>query len=510
MKRIVLALVAAVLAAASVSGSALAQKSKDTLRIPLADGETALDAYLLPGSFNNVWEPSVFDNLLGFDPKEGDFAPLLAKSWSHPEPSIYEYVLRDDLKWHDGQKVTADDVVYTIDYLIDPKVKLRFKSSWNWVKSVEKLGPLKIRITSKSPVPDGMMWMAFNTPIFPKHLHEPLADKQQFGANPVGTGPLRVIKLDRNAGILAEKNPDFKSMPTKQAATIGKFIAEPIPDPGTLVAKFMVGEVDVARDVSGDQVQALIDSGKAEFTLSPPALGYSFIGFPSVGWQNVKALGDPRVRLAIIKAIDRKALVVAQYGQIGKDIEPVEGLCSKEQLGCGYTKLTPEYDPAGAKKLLAEAGYADGFDVGVSTFPSGMGEATAISGMLRAVGIRASVRPHGTAARLQQMAQGRVDIGYYGWNGGGMFEVSGQLVRHFLTKEYDDPVLVKMAEDTTTMMNDAERRVAVAKVMDYANERSYLFPMSPNRVIFTHTKEVKLNASGLRTGQVNPHEFGWK
>jgi len=509
MKRFVFTLVAAALVT-SVAGAASAQKSKDTLRFPLADGETALDAYLLPGSFNNVWEPSVFDNLLGFDPKKGDYAPLLAKSWSQPQPDVYEYELRDDVKWHDGQAFTADDVVYTINYLIDPKVKLRFKSSWEWIKSVEKLGPLKVRITSRSPRPDGMMWMAFNTPIFPKHLHEPLTDKQQFGARPVGTGPLRVLKLDRNAGITAEKYAGFKSMPTKHAATIGKFLSEPIPDPGTLVAKFMVGEVDVARDVSGDQVQALIDQGRAEYTLSPPALGYSFIGFPSVGWQNVKALADPRVRLAIIKAIDRQALVVAQYGKIGKDIHPVEGLCSKEQLGCGYTKLTPAYDPEGAKKLLAEAGYADGFDVGISTFPSGVGEATAISGLLRAVGIRASVHPHGTAARLQQMAQGKVDIGYYGWNGGGMFEVSGQLVRHFLTKEYDDPVLVKMAQDTTTMMNDAERREAVAQVMDYANDKSYLFPISPNRVIFTHTKEVKLNASGLRTGQVNPHEWGWK
>jgi hypothetical protein len=83
-------------------------------------------------------------------------------------------------------------------------------------------------------------------------------------------------------------------------------------------------------------------------------------------------------------------------------------------------------------------------------------------------------------------------------------------VRHFLSKEYDDAVLTKMAKATSYMMDDAARRVEVAKVMDYANEKAYLFPMVSNRVIFVHTKDVKLNASGIRAGQVNPHEFGWK
>jgi peptide/nickel transport system substrate-binding protein len=510
MKRFVLALAVAVSAAAFVASPAFAQKSKDTLRFPLNDAEAGLDPYLIPGSFNNTWEASVFDNLLGFDPKKVDFVPLLAKSWTQPEPTVYEYELRDDVKWHDGQPFTADDVVYTINYLIDPKVPLRFKGNWAWIKSVEKLGPYKVRITSKAPAPDGMMWMAFNTSIFPKHIHDALANKADFAGKPIGTGPLKIAKIDKNTGIVVERNADFKTVAGKKASGVGRVVSEPVPDFGTLTAKFLIGEVDVARDLPADQIVALRDSGKAEFTLSAPTLGYSFLGFPTVGAQNVKALADPRVRLAMIKAIDRDAVVRATFGDLAKDMTPVEGLCAKEQLGCGYTKLTPAYDPAGAKKLLAEAGYADGFDVSISCFPSGQTEVTAITGMLRAVGIRATVRTHPTAARLQMMASGKVDIGYYGWNGGGMFEVSGQIVRHFLSKEYDDPILTKMAEDTMTMMNDAERRVAVAKVMDYANEKSYLFPMVSSRVSFTHTHEVALDTSEIRATQVNPHDFAWK
>ena len=503
-------ILASAFAVALTASPVFAQKSKDTLRFPLSEAESGLDPYLLPGSFNNTWEPSVWDNLLGFDSKKVQFVPLIAKSWSQPNATTYEYELRDDIKWHDGEALDADDVVHTLNYIIDPKVNLRYKSNWTWLKSVEKLGSHKIRITAHSPVPDGMMWMAFNTSIFPEHIHGPLADKQAFAGRPIGTGPLKIAKIDKNTGIVAEKNPLYKTSPAKQAAAFGRIVAEPLPDVGTVVAKFLVGEVDVTRDVPPDQAKALLDSGRAEFTLSPPALGYSFMGFPTQGAQNVKALGDPRVRLAIVKAIDRKTLVKAQYGDIGKDLKPAEGLCSKEQLGCGYTKMVPDYDPAGAKKLLAEAGYADGFDVAISTFSSNVTEVTAVTGMLRAVGIRATVRTHPTAARVKELSQGKVDIGYYGWSGGGMFEVSSQIVRHFLSKEYEDPQLVNIANATSTMMDDSARRIEVAKVMDYAHDNAYLYPMVPNRVIFTHTKEVKLLATDLRSGQVNPHEFGWK
>ncbi len=488
---------------------ALAQKSKDTLRYPLSESETALDPYLLPGPFNNGWELSVWDSLLSFDSKGVKFAPLLAKSWSQPDDTTYEFELRDDVVWHDGQKLDAGDIVYTINYLIDPAVKLRYKSNWAWIQSVEKLSDHKVRIKSKAPVPDGMMWMAY-TSIYPEHIHGPMADKQAFGAKPIGSGPLKIARIDKNTGIVADKNASFRTTGAKQAASIGRFVSEPVPDAGTLVAKILTGGVDLARDLPADAVTSLKDSGQFEFTLAPETLAYTFIGFPTAGAQNVKALGDIRVRQAILKAIDRKQLVEAQYGQIGKSMAPHDGLCSKEQLGCGYTKAVPAYDPAGAKKLLAEAGYADGFDVVISTFPTNQVESTALSGMLRAIGIRATVRTHLPAARVQMLSQGKVDIGYYGWSGGGMFDVSPQIVRHFLSKEYDDAELTQMAASAMGITEDAGRRKAISTVLDTAYERAYAFPMVPIRAVYVHTKDVELKNKDIRAGTINAHEFSWK
>jgi peptide/nickel transport system substrate-binding protein len=489
---------------------ALAQKAKDTLRYPIGSGESALDPYLAPSLFNETWEGSIFDNLLGFNPEKGEFLPLIAKSWSQPNPTTYEYELRTDVKWHDGQPFTADDVVYTLSYLIDPKVNLRYKSNWGWLKSVEKLGPAKVRVIAKYPAPDAMMWMVYGTPMFPAHIHGPLADKLAFGSQPVGTGPYKMVKIDKNTGIVAEKNPYFVATPSKRAASIGRVIAEPIPDVGTLVAKMLTGEADLARNLPIDQTVALRDSGRFDMTLAPPNLAQSFIGFPTSGWQNVKALGDARVRLAIVKAIDRKALINLKYGSVSEGAKPLDGLCFKEQLGCDYTRPVPDYDPAGAKKLLEEAGYKDGFDVTISTFPNAIAEVTAVAGMLRAIGVRASVYQHPPTQRLQLLREGKMEIGYYTWNGGGMFEVSPQNVRFFLGKDYDDPELLKLAEASNATMNGPERNKISAKLYDMANEKAYAFGMLPARAVFAHTKDLKMDKIGMRATEINPHDFMWK
>ena len=496
-------------ALALIAAPALAQKAKDTMRLPFAEPASTMDTYLNPGVISNVWGPSVYDHLLGFNGKEGKFVGHLAKSWAQPSPTIYEYELHEDVLWHDGQKFTADDVVYTLNYLIDPKVNLRYKAYWNWIDKVEKLGPYKLRITSKQPVPDGMMWMVFRTPVYPKHIHEPLANKQDFGAKPIGTGPYKILSFDKNTGIAAEKYKDYRERPVKPGAKIGRVHAEFIPDMGTQVAALLTDKADIVADLPADQAVDLLKSGRFEVSLSPPALGYTFLGFPSAG-QN-KALADVRVRNAVIKAIDRKALVKVQYGDLAtSDMQPPDALCSKEQLGCGYNKVPPAFDPAGAKKLLAEAGYGDGFDMVISCFPPSAAMATAISGMLRAVGIRATVRTHPIAQRVQMISDGKIEAGLYTWAASTIYEVSPQIARHFQSKEYDDPELTKMAEATLIMMDDAARRREVAKVFDLAVDKAYAFPMTPTRASYTHTKDIRLTATDLRATEVNPHEFGWK
>jgi peptide/nickel transport system substrate-binding protein len=501
---------AALMAIVLTTAPTLAQKSKDTLRFPVFDPDAGIDTYTMPSSFANVWGPSAYDTLLNFDPDKQVFVGHLAKSFKQVDPVTYDLEIRDGVKWHDGQAFTADDVVYTLTYLTDPKVTLRYKAYWQWVKSVEKTGPHSVRIVAKIAAPDSLMYLAMRTPMYPKHAHGAAVNKIDFATKPVGTGPLRIIQVDKNSGIVGEKYKDYVASPVKRASGVGRVVAQPIKDYGTLTATLMVQGADVAVDIPPDQADALVKSGNFEVTLGPPSTSYYFLGFPSTAWENNKALADVRVRRAILMAVDRDALVKVKYGPLASQLKPDEGLCSKAQLGCGFTKPAYAYDPAGAKKLLIEAGYADGFDVTISAFPINATEAQAVSGMLRAVGIRASVRTHPTAQRQQLISDGKVEIGNYGWSGGGMFDVAGQLGRHVESNDYGDPELAKLAEAIPTIMDDAKRREAAAKVFDRITDMAYAEVTDPNRPVFVHTKEVVLNARSIRAEQVNPHEFGWK
>jgi len=492
---------------------ALAQKSKDTLRYPLTNSESALDPYLVTGSYANTWAPSVFDTLLDYDSKERIWRGHLAKAWAQPTPTTFEFELRDDVKWQDGQPFDADDVVHTINYLIDPKVNLRYKATWSWIESAEKLSKYKVRVTAKRALPNGLMQLVARTMIFPNHLHAPLANKQEFGTRPIGTGPYRIVKIEKNTGILAERYEGYLANPAKPRPDIGRIIAEPIPEMGTLVAALLTDRADVAEDIPSDQAMSLRDSGRFEISMTPPNMSYTFIGFPTTSWDRVKPLADVRVRTAIMKAIDRKALAITEFGDYSKDVQPAESICNKEQLGCGYTKLVPAFDPVGARKLLAEAGYADGFDVAISCFraPDSIATTTVIAGMLRQVGIRATVNSHTTAQRVQMIREGKLDMVYHTWDGGAVFEVSQNIARHFLSDEYADPVLSKMASESFSIMDDSERRKSVAKVIDYATDNAYLFAMLPNDHALTHSKDVRLiNPGVIRATRVSMHEFAWK
>jgi hypothetical protein len=100
-----------------------------------------------------------------------------------------------------------------------------------------------------------------------------------------------------------------------------------------------------------------------------------------------------------------------------------------------------------------------------------------------------------------------------GWSGGASFEVSPQIVRHFLSNDYDDQPMNVEASKTLPIIDDAQRRIAVGKVFDQITEKAYAFPMTPSPEIYTHTKEVRLLAAPemMHPAQTFPvHEFGWK
>ena len=212
---------------------ALAQKSADILRFPLNDPIQVLSYYLDPKTETILTSDAVYDCLIGYNEDKGTYEPLLAKSWVRINSTTLEFELRDDVKWHDGKPFTADDVVYTFEWLTDPKTQLRFKSYWEWVEKAEKLGPYKVRLTAKQPTPYDLARLAFLTTIVSKHAHGAAVDKFAYGRKPIGTGMYKANFVDPQRGIELVRNRDYKhGGSVKPPSNIGKISFRQIPRTG--------------------------------------------------------------------------------------------------------------------------------------------------------------------------------------------------------------------------------------------------------------------------------------
>ena len=484
------------LASASAINQASAQKSKDTLRhlqdLPIA----TVDNYYDPRPEVQFMTEAAYDNLIIFDFNKNDFAPSLAKSWKTVNDTTYEFVLRDDIKWSDGQPFTADDVVYTVNWWIDPKVKLRFKANWAFIERAEKVGPHTVRIITKEPTPHALAQLTAQSSIMPQHVHGKLENTETFGAKPVGTGPYRITQVDKNRGVIGELRPDYPHGGTvKRKPTIGRFEVRGVGDTGTQVAEFLTGNIDLIRNVSVDQAEDLKkDKRFAATGVDPSAITYFLLDMK--GRSGNKALTDVRVRQAINHAIDTGPLQQLTGGKI-LDLKRPAAFCVQQQRGCGFSATQPKYDPALAKKLLAEAGYADGFEMEIVARPGG-GEtlAKAMTGQLRAVGIRASANIVSFAAYRKIQEEGKQQALVSGWGGGNVPDVSSSLAFLFEPGGRDyhgNQKWFDLAQAASKEMDDAKRRNIVKQLADEVTEQGYMTMVSTSPTIFAHSADIVID-----------------
>ena len=168
---------------------AAAQKSKDEMRVAINDMFPVIDHYVFPQDEAAIWYRMLYSPLITFYEHAQKFIPAIAKSWKEVKPGVFEFDLREDVVFSSGNKLTADDVVYTINLFADPKSKIRFKTRYDWMEPVEKLGPYKVRIKSKNPSPGDLSTLAYRSKIYDKTVHEKLEKYEDYGrVSGSGTG----------------------------------------------------------------------------------------------------------------------------------------------------------------------------------------------------------------------------------------------------------------------------------------------------------------------------------
>ncbi len=486
--------------------SATAQKSQDTVRLAIQDMFAGLDSYEYPTSEASQFHRDIYESVIAYDSRTGKYVPVLAKSWTRVAPNEIEFELRDDVKFHSGNPLTADDAIYTWTFFADPAAKLRSPSRYNWVDKVEKLGPYKLKVIGKQPFADDIDTIANYFNVFDSKVHKSIADPLEYGRTSAsGTGPYKLVSLD-NRGVMLERYDAYKG----PLRAVSKRIAGiAIPDEQTRIAQLLTGGIDVIRNISTDNAKSLAANPNVAIT-NVKGGDIIYITTDAMGRSENKALTDARVRKAFFMAIDRDT-IIKQLLPGGGVVEQMDAICFKWVVNCAYSSKVTGYDPAGAKKLLAEAGFPNGFDLQLSVWDPVKFIAEAVSGDLRKVGIRATVQsmPLATYVRLRGRGELTSFIGTYPIAGQpnlvNLFDLFFLADRDY----YNDDLIMSSYKQAVQELDETKRKAIYEKALNRINEMNYIYPFSSLPAAFAHSKDVKIVDNYYSPYMVDVNDLVW-
>ncbi len=350
-----------------------------TIRIAYPAAVATLDpAKFRVGGLEYNYAHCVFNRLTAQDNKL-QVVPELATSWEATEDlKVWTFHLRDGVKFHNGKPFTSADVLFTYSRLKDKEVASVLRAALGVVDKIEAIDPLTVRFTLSSPYSDlAAVTAQYQAQILTESAMDTLTTK------PVGTGPFRFVEYRPGDQLVVEKNPDYfiPGSPKVDGA-----IMRIIPEYTTAVAALESGAIDIVYDLPPEQLDILKDSkvSRIEEVASGSWLGVIFN-------NAFKPFDDPRVREAFTKIIDRQAFTdIAMFGHGSPTVTPIPPAHPFFRADL----LAPP-DIPGAKKLLAEAGFANGMAIDMY-FPNGspVNErlATAFRDAAKQVGITVSLR----------------------------------------------------------------------------------------------------------------------
>ena len=399
-------------------------------------------------------------------------APSLAESWTVSKDGlVYDFVLRKGVKFHNGDTMTAEDVKFSFE---------RYKGSGAGllkarVARVETPDPHRVRFVLKQPWPDFLTF--YGTPatgaawIVPKKYVEQVGP-EGFKKAPVGAGPYKFVAFKPGIELVLEAHAQY----WRKSPEVKTLVLRTIPDESTRLAALKRGEVDIGYSITGPLADEL--KRTPGLTLKPTYLVFTSWLSPVEQWDPKSPWAHPKVRLAANLALDREAINQAVYLGLAR----VTPSMIPHRMEYFWQPPAYKFDPAQARKLLAEAGYPNGFDAGElsgdTIYGSALGEPAVND--FNAVGIRVRLRIMERAAYYTQYGEKKLRGVLY--TGSAAFGNAATRLEAYVVKggRYvygSHPDIDGLYAEQANETNPTVRSQILTKIQQMVHERTMFIPI---------------------------------
>ncbi|MFC1491913.1 ABC transporter substrate-binding protein [Nitrospinota bacterium] len=481
---------------------------KGKMTIGTAGSVKTFDPHRLTGFPLGNNYPLVFDNLVLFDSK-GKLVPHLAKSYRLVSPKVWEFKIRKGIKFTNGEPVDAHAVKFSLERIIKPKLKSRQISYFRTIDHVEVVDRYTARLHTKYPDMFIIRPLTQYGQIVPPKYYSS-HDLKYLARHPVGSGPYKLKSWKKGVGMVYEAKPNYWQPGVPR---IKHGVVKVIPEPTTRVSALVAGDIDVADAIPPQLIKLVKGNPKLELIAGPsPRTCYWIIVIkPGSPWA------DRRVRQALNYAFDKDSLV--------KNV--LQGRANVVATNVGPTSygFNPDlkpypYDPAKAKKLLAEAGYPNGFSLEMWTplgrYMAGKQVSEAMAEMLEKVGIKVNLHvvEYGLVvtkmrARWKPKVKSflrfacRMDLNLHSE---GMY--AGAIHSRSTWGGYREKWMDKLIDDARSTVDDAEREKKYRKINAIIHKEAILGFLYQQHQIAAKKKRVDLEVRA--DSRLFMHLIGWK
>lgn len=483
-----LAQIAAVLiGTTAIVSPALAGKSDDTLNVAFNAEIATLDYFKETARPGLIMGRQIYDTLLDKNLDTGEFVPNLAASYRVVDDRTLEFKIKPNIKFHDGSILSVDDVVYTYN-LVAGGQYVRYTAQTAWIDRAERVDGETVRIVMKDPTPLALELIAGAIPIYSKAYHSKVGP-QGMATAPIGTGPYRFKSMTQGIRYAFERFDDYHASGLKPKPAIANLVTKILPEQNTQYAEVLNGQLDWIWRVPQTEAARLSRPGKLTMT-NIETVRTTFIQLNPAYQAGKSPLADVRVRKALNMAIDRDKII---KGLVKGASKPTFAPCHPIQFGCGGVGEPYRYDPEGARKLLAEAGFPNGFAIEMLMTNDPLDHVEAVVAELGKVGVRITLNQQQPASGTTIWRSGNAAMRFYDWGSNGVAD-AGMAVPAFFAGNDDDRVKSKeLIADITAAereMDRSKRKRLYESIVNQISQQAYVVPLWSNS--FTTIQNAQL------------------